>query len=225
MPHFSNALSTALHDLRMIANAGNRSITAQQPPESTRPRPRASQSLAKSVPLSSQLYERMHRLRQIQLSELPTARARMAVMAAKVQAARAAVMERTVVLLERAKHGALARATKAKAEHLAMVAQGVEGKLKVMKLDVSATIYTPETVAALGRYQQHLRDTRERWEERHAAAREKLKAYEEVDSEGAGTTSRSRAVGSGQMKEIARRYGTLIQEMEDVRSEIQRLNR
>lgn len=54
----------------------------------------------------------------------------MAVTAAAVLAARAQVLERTVVLLERAKHGALARATKAKAEHLASVAQAVEGKLK-----------------------------------------------------------------------------------------------
>ena len=54
----------------------------------------------------------------------------MATLAAEVLAARAQVLERTVVLLERAKHGALARATKAKAEHLATVAQGVEGKLR-----------------------------------------------------------------------------------------------
>jgi diphthamide biosynthesis protein 3 len=54
----------------------------------------------------------------------------MAATAAEVVAARARVLERTVVILERAKHGALARATKAKAEHLAVVAQGVEGKLE-----------------------------------------------------------------------------------------------
>lgn len=54
----------------------------------------------------------------------------MAAIAAEVLAMRAQVMERTVVLLERAKHGALARTAKAKAEHLATVAQGVEGKLR-----------------------------------------------------------------------------------------------
>lgn len=40
------------------------------------------------------------------------------------------MLERTVVILERVKHGALARATKAKAEHLATVAQGLEGKIE-----------------------------------------------------------------------------------------------
>lgn len=173
----------------------------------------------------------------------------MAATAAQVVAVRAAVMERTVVLLERAKHGALARATKAKAEHLATVAQGVEGKLRyalstdglcpletlhvknesrtndqhsVMKLDISATIYTPETVASLGRYRQHLQDTQERLEERRALALEELKGYEDVDSEAPRTRSKAQ-LGSGPMKEIARRYGTLIDEIEEVKSEIQRL--
>ena len=54
----------------------------------------------------------------------------MAVTAADVVAIRGQILERTVELLERAKHGALARATKAKAEHLSTVARGVDGKLK-----------------------------------------------------------------------------------------------
>jgi diphthamide biosynthesis protein 3 len=54
----------------------------------------------------------------------------MAATAAEVLAMRAAILERTVTLLERTKHGAVARATKAKAEHLAAVARGVGGKLK-----------------------------------------------------------------------------------------------
>jgi diphthamide biosynthesis protein 3 len=82
------------------------------------------------VSLSSQLEDRVRKLRQKQLSELPAARTRMAATAVEVLAVRAAVLERTVMLLERAKHGALARATKAKAAHLAIVAQGLEGKLK-----------------------------------------------------------------------------------------------
>lgn len=86
--------------------------------------------MAPVPPLSSQLQARMRVLRHTQLSELPVARRKMAGTAAEVVAVRARVLERTVVTLERAKHGALARATKAKAEHLAVVAQGVEGKLE-----------------------------------------------------------------------------------------------
>lgn len=62
--------------------------------------------------------------------ELPAARRQMAVTAAEVLAIKTLVLERTVVILERVKHGALARATKAKAEYLGTVAQGVEGKLE-----------------------------------------------------------------------------------------------
>lgn len=86
--------------------------------------------MAPVPPLSSQLQARVRVLRYTQLSELPVARRKMAARAAEVVAARARVLERTVVTLERAKHGALARATKAKAEHLAVVAQSVEGKLE-----------------------------------------------------------------------------------------------
>jgi hypothetical protein len=39
-----------------------------------------------------------------------------------------------VVVLERAKHGALARAVRARAEHLAVVAQGIEGKVEYVFL-------------------------------------------------------------------------------------------
>lgn len=54
----------------------------------------------------------------------------MAATAATLLATHALVLERTIVIMERVKHGALARLTKAKAEHLATVAQGVEGKLE-----------------------------------------------------------------------------------------------
>lgn len=132
MPHFSRAVSSALQDLRLIADAGTSTGNNTLSTEGGRPRHRARQSMAKiaQVSLTSQLSERMRNLRVAQLSELPAARAKMAATAARVLAMRAAVLERTVTLLERAKHGALARATKAKAEHLAMVAQGVEGKLR-----------------------------------------------------------------------------------------------
>jgi diphthamide biosynthesis protein 3 len=81
-------------------------------------------------PLSPQLGERMQALRQLQFATLPAARTQMAAAAAEVLVMRAAVLERTVTLLERTKHGSLARATKARAEHLHTVAHGVEGKLK-----------------------------------------------------------------------------------------------
>ena len=128
---FSNAISSSLDDLRLIANAGDASDPSSV--ELSRPRTRARQSMRAPVSLSPQLEDRIRKLRQKQLFELPAARTRMAATAGEVLATRAAVLERTVVLLERAKHGALARATKAKAEHLATVARGVEGKLRYVR--------------------------------------------------------------------------------------------
>ncbi|RAL03994.1 zf-CSL-domain-containing protein, partial [Aspergillus ibericus CBS 121593] len=210
-------LTTTITDLRTIANTGGNDPPADNLPR-TRARNRQAMRSIAQTPLSSQLAERLRALRQMQLTELPTARTRMAGTAAEVLATRAAVLERTVMLLERAKHGAVARATKAKAEHLAMVAMGIEGKLSVTELDVLATIHTPEVVDALGRYYRHLKDTRERLEERRVLALGELKGYEDVGGGGGGGrdggTGRGRA-DSGAMKEIARRYGGLIREVED----------
>ncbi|GAB1192306.1 hypothetical protein APSETT444_001497 [Aspergillus pseudonomiae] len=219
---FSNAISSSLGALRLIANAGDASNPSSA--ESSRPRTRAHQSMMRApASLSPQLEDRLRKLRQKQLSELPAARTRMAATAGEVLATRAAVLERTVVLLERAKHGALARATKAKAEHLATVARGVEGKLRMTKLDICATIHTPETIAALSRYRQHLQGTRERLVERKASALEELNAYE-VDDSGVNDRAVTRGrSATGPIREITRQYGDLIREIEDVRSEIERL--
>lgn len=81
-----------------------------------------------------------------------------------------------------------------------------------MKLDISSTIYNPETTSALSRYQQHLHATRERLEEQRVLALEELNNYD--------TTSKG---SSGPLVDIARRYGRLIREMEDVSIEISRL--
>jgi hypothetical protein len=95
-----------------------------------------------------------------------------------------------------------------------------------MKLDTAATLYTPEVVTALDRYRQHLRETRERLEEQQGRVLEELKAYEGVDSEAHEPSARSdkEHFESGPMREIARRYGSLIKEIEAVKLEIQRLS-
>jgi diphthamide biosynthesis protein 3 len=166
----------------------------------------------------------------------------MAATATKLMAVRAGILERMVVVLERAKHGALARAVRARAEHLAAVAQGIEGKVeyvftphfciiyggarwnrrgfdflltrrRVAKLKIAATLYTPETVAALERYKVHLRDVRARLEEERGLAVEELGRYGDVGGSGDG----------GALVEIARQYGELVREVENVRMEIARL--
>ncbi|KAL6238165.1 hypothetical protein BDW75DRAFT_228171 [Aspergillus navahoensis] len=222
VPHFTRTLASVLHDLRSLANAGDKVVLSNTSTGGSRSRiqARGRAKAARQNPLGPHLSERLQTLRHVQLSELAAARTRMAATATEVLAMRASILERIVTLLERTKHGAMARATKAKAEHLATVARGVEGKLKVMRLDAQAAIYTPEVNAALSGYRQHLRDTRARLEERRCLALEELKAYEDVDSRPIRGAAKS-----GPIIEIARRYGSLVRDIEDVKSEIQRLQR
>ncbi|KAL3464111.1 hypothetical protein BJX64DRAFT_286800 [Aspergillus heterothallicus] len=206
MPAFARALSSNVQDLRALANASG----------STQ-RLKMQTKVGRQSSLSPQMSERMQVLRQLQFSKLPAARTQMAAKAAEVLAMRAAVLERTVTLLERTKHGSLARATKAKAEHLSTVAHGVDGKLKAVRFDLLATIHTPEVNSALSQYYRHLRDVWVRLEERRELALHELKAYADADSI-AGVPPKS-----GQIVEIVRRYGSLITEIEEVSTEIQRL--
>ncbi|KAJ5972371.1 uncharacterized protein N7479_002289 [Penicillium vulpinum] len=228
---FSKALSSAIQDLRALSTTNTDPVIA---PESYAPATQHSNHNARArardrrvrtsmapVPLlSSQLQARVRTLRHTQLSELPVARRKMAATAAEVVAVRARVLERTVVILERAKHGALARATKAKAEHLALVAQGVEGKLEVTKLEIAATLYTPETLAALARYRQHLRQTKERLQHRRKMTAQELRAYGDIEMSDSVID-----IADDEFAEIARRYGVLAKEVEEVKMEIARLEK
>lgn len=83
-----------------------------------------------------------------------------------------------------------------------------------MKLDIASTIYNPEAITALTRYQKHLKDTLERLGERRELALEELGDYEE-----------SKGSGSGPLADIARRYGGLIREMETISMDIARLEK
>ncbi|KAJ5205854.1 hypothetical protein N7491_003522 [Penicillium cf. griseofulvum] len=229
---FSKALSSAIQDLRALSTANTDPATTdadtpapQHSNHNARARARDRRvrtSMAPVPTLSSQLQARVRALRHTQLYELPVARRKMAATAAEVVAARARVLERTVVILERAKHGALARATKAKAEHLAVVAQGVEGKLEVMKLEIAATLYTPETLAALARYRQHLRQTKERLQHRRKMTVQELRAYGDVEMSDPATDI---PADEGTFEDIARRYGVLARETEEVKMEIARLEK
>ncbi|KAN0070054.1 hypothetical protein V8E54_011635 [Elaphomyces granulatus] len=274
-PYLSTSLTATVNKLQSIAETGITTVSSGASSTSTMPVDH-SRARALQPPLSLQLSDRLRHLRAVQTNELPASRRQMAMTAAAVLAARAELMERTVVLLERTKHGVLARASKAKAEHLATVAEGVEKKiryttpffcsyyspfisflpvrekqtlihssrranshilLRVVKLETLSAIYTPETVAALSHYREHLRDTRIRLEEKQKIAIQELEAYEAAESglvdgdneqvshEVAGRGSnRSHQAGVGPMIDIARRYGALIKEVESVKMEIRRLD-
>lgn len=97
----------------------------------------------------------------------------------------------------------------------------------IIKLDTAAILYTPEVVTALDRYRQHLRETRERLEEKQGKLLEELKGYESMDSTEThelSARSSKEHFESGPMREIDRRYGSLVKEIEAVKLEIQRIS-
>lgn len=112
---------------------------------------------------------------------------------------------------------------------------------RIMKRDVISTLYTPDATAALSHYRDHLRDTRLRLQEKKKTALFTLESYGIVglDDRGVETGEASSGTESDIQKksiesipksenartmvDIAKRYGALIMEMEEVKSEIRRL--
>ncbi|GAM41755.1 hypothetical protein TCE0_042f15119 [Talaromyces pinophilus] len=168
--------------------------------------------------LSIQVDERIKKVRQTQVSDLPASRNKVAVTAANLLAARGEAMERMIVLLERTKYGSLSRGTKARADYLATVAECMSYKVQVTKLEALSTIYTPENIAALEKYSAHLRETLSQLEETRDIANQTLEEYDQV-----GASGNNRRGKSGPMADIARRYGDLAQEVDAVLKEIKKL--
>jgi diphthamide biosynthesis protein 3 len=89
---------------------------------------------------------------------------------------------------------------------------------RVTKLEIAATLYSPETIAALTRYQVHLRKTRERLEEQRMRTVEELKALGDPEVSNAGMETNEEG-----FDDIKSRYGGLIKEVELLKVEIARL--
>jgi diphthamide biosynthesis protein 3 len=90
--------------------------------------------------------------------------------------------------------------------------------VRVTKLEILSTIYTPEIVAALENYSAHLRETLAQLEETLTIANQTLEEYDQV-----GTSGNNRRGKTGPMADIARRYGDLAQEVDAVQREIKKL--
>lgn len=158
--------------------------------------------------LSQELALRISELRVKQQFDIPSAHARLNSMVNEVLAAYNSLVEATIQILERVKHGTLARATKAQAEHLSTVARGMDKKVTIMRLQTLERVYSPEVQDALMNYSQHLQDARIRLSEKERASLQQLDQYE---SQGEA------------MKEIAKRFGAILKDCENVKAEIRRL--
>lgn len=143
MPPLSESITSWLSDLRSIAELGTPSAPTTNASSNiptiafanqSRPRMKSRLSIgAKKIQpprLSIQVDERIAKLRQAQVSDLPASRNKVAVTAANLLSARSEAMERMIVLLERTKYGSLSRGTKARADYLASVAECMSYKVQ-----------------------------------------------------------------------------------------------
>ncbi|KAJ6260286.1 hypothetical protein Dda_4511 [Drechslerella dactyloides] len=118
------------------------------------------------------------------------------------------LLSTTIQLIERQKHGIPSRAAKAQARHLALVADSLDGKLRIMHLESLERTYDPDTVAALAFYKEHLEDAKTRLRRRGARVQGELAEYE----------------GFGeQMKRDVERYAALLEEIDRAKADIRRL--
>ena len=148
-PAISSILSSELSHLKTLASAPGtesqlsdketRGDTTVQPREHAlrnQTRQRQAAEAKQSNPderikfLSTHLFHRLQTLRDAQMIKVPAAQREVADTAALVLAAQTLVLERTIHILEKSKHGSLARAERARAEHLAKTAEELEGKVK-----------------------------------------------------------------------------------------------
>ncbi|KAI9783039.1 MAG: hypothetical protein M1835_003887 [Candelina submexicana] len=118
------------------------------------------------------------------------------------------LMEAIIRVLEQTKYGSIARGTKAHADHLAIVAESMEAKLRVMKHETIAEVYSPSVRSALANYEEHLHDTMMRLQQQGKTANESLARYHRVGPE---------------MDEIAAKYNCILKETEAVKGDIRRL--
>lgn len=121
----------------------------------------------------------------------------------------------TIHVLEQNKHGAISRNAKTKSEYLALSAKKEEAEAKILVGKAEKMVYTEDVKDALGNYMRELRNARERLKERSKVLERELWAY------GVGREDDTK---ERTMKEIARVYGEMVKESEEVSRDVERLS-
>jgi len=111
-------------------------------------------------------------------------------------------------ILEQTIHGSVARGTRAHAEYLVQMTQGLEQKLRIIEMQTLQQIYTPEVNHALRAKEQEL-------EKEQSALRRDIHELESI---------LQRYEGIKGMKELANSYEEVRRETAKVQADIDRLN-
>lgn len=128
------------------------------------------------------------------------------------------LLSTSLTQLERTTHGLHARHTKARSAHLSAVATALAKRIQMVYLQRRNMVYKPEVQVALRNYQRHLEEVMVGLEGREEELRAVLKEYDDVGQDvddGQGPR--------GVMREVGRRYGEVLREIELVEKDIARL--
>ncbi|KAF1988998.1 hypothetical protein K402DRAFT_452276 [Aulographum hederae CBS 113979] len=130
-----------------------------------------------------------------------------------ISSTHALLLESLVRALEQTVHGVVARGTRARAEHLATVARGMELKVGILAASASSLSgkgnEDPKLQEAMGRYENHLRGEFSALRAREREGKARKREYEDV--------------GDEYMRRILERYRGLCKEVEEVEGEIARV--
>ncbi|QDS73842.1 hypothetical protein FKW77_006586 [Venturia effusa] len=142
-----------------------------------------------------------------QTASIATTRMRVTELGDQIHAVYRDLFEVSVRIIEQTLHGSVARGGKARAEHLASVAKGMELKLLILS-QTDPTLTTSSQTPTLKPYIEKLTTMESSLNNRSSTAQLALKGYEKA--------------GKG-MSEIARKYVEAVREGEEIRREIERL--
>jgi hypothetical protein len=124
-------------------------------------------------------------------------------------------IELAIFHLEKTTHGTVSQHIKARSEYLTLQALSVSLLVKEKETNARQMIYTKQVQRALGNYMQHLRVEKERINERTREAERILWGY--------GVGRDDRGEKEKVMREIARMYGIMKEEIESVERDVGRL--
>lgn len=128
----------------------------------------------------------------------------------------------TLTHLERTTLGLYARYTKARSTHLSAVATALAKRIEVVYLQSRNRVYCVDIQRALKNYQEHLDAVEGGLEEREGMLRDVIEEFDDVGLGGATLDGGQRQ--RGMMREVGRRYGEILREIEVVKEEMVKLD-
>lgn len=119
------------------------------------------------------------------------------------------VIERSIQILEQTIHGSVARGARAKADYLALVAEGMSKKVSLQNGQLLSQIYSPIFQEALANKSRELESQRSLTKRRLREVEERLEEYKNAKG----------------MDDVVKEYAEVLKETEKVREDIARIEK